>query len=372
MSDIERDFVHLARLAVESRQEDAAALIRRTFRGLMRQRPDLVPAAQEILEQMASASPVRGGVLAHPLPVDADSRLELLTREYPVTVPTPPVWSEQIADQLASIIEERHKATELMRAGIEPTRSALLIGPPGVGKTLAARWLAAKLGRPFLTLDLAAVMSSFLGRTGNNIRAVLGYARGAQSVLLLDEFDAIAKRRDDATDVGELKRLVTVLLQAVDDWPSDGLLLAATNHPELLDLAVWRRFDRLIEFPLPGVADIAAFVRQELGDSRPSAEVFDLLIDSFKGASFAEIARELNDAKRHGVIRGIDLRKRLEERAYELLRSSKTPRTNRVEIALGLVKDGLSQREIQRRTGVSRDTLRKRLGPTQRRIERDG
>lgn len=360
MADIERDFVHLARLAIEARQEDAAALIRRTFRGLIRQRPDLAPAAQEILEQISGGSPVRGGVVAHALPVDADSRLELLTREYPVTVPTEPVWSDQVAGQLVGIIEERRKAAELVRAGLEPTRSALLIGPPGVGKTLAARWLASQIERPFLTLDLAAVMSSFLGRTGNNIRAVLGYARGAGSVLLLDEFDAIAKRRDDATDVGELKRLVTVLLQAVDDWPSDGLLLAATNHPELLDPAVWRRFDCLIEFPMPNAANIAVFVRQELIDATPSPDLLDLLVETFKGSSFADIARELNDAKRQAVVRGIGLRKRLEERAYELFRGSKALRSKRTAIATDLVKRGFSQREVHRLTGVSRDTIRKR------------
>ena len=95
-------------------------------------------------------------------------------------------------------------------------------------------------------------MSSYLGRTGSNIRHVLDYAKGVDGVLLLDELDAIAKRRDDATDVGELKRLVTVLLQEIDDWPSSGLLIAATNHPGLLDPAVWRRFELRVSFPMPG------------------------------------------------------------------------------------------------------------------------
>ena len=134
-----------------------------------------------------------------------------------------------------------------------------------LGKTLAARWIAKKLNRPLIVLDLWAVMSSFLGRTGNNIRNVLDYAKGLDCVLLLDEFDAIAKRRDDAVEIGELKRLVTVLLQEIDEWPSSGLLLAATNHPDLLDPAVWRRFELIVEFPMPTEAEIRQAIELFLG-----------------------------------------------------------------------------------------------------------
>src|ERR1700733_11402427 len=141
--------------------------------------------------------------------------------------------------------------TKFADADLHPTKSALFVGPPGVGKTLAARWIAKKLNRPLIVLDLSAVMSSFLGRTGNNVRNVLDYAKGVECIFLLDEFDAIAKRRDDAVEVGELKRLVTVLLQEIDEWPSSGILIAATNHPELLDPAVWRRFDLIVKFPMP-------------------------------------------------------------------------------------------------------------------------
>ena len=104
---------------------------------------------------------------------------------------------------------------------MDPTRSALFTGPPGVGKTLAAKWMARELGQPLAILDLSAVMSSFLGRTGSNVRAVLDFARDRRCILLLDEFDAVAKRRDDTSEIGELKRLVTVLLQEIDGMANE-------------------------------------------------------------------------------------------------------------------------------------------------------
>ena len=146
------------------------------------------------------------------------------------------------------LVAEHSRVGDLLRAGLSPTRTALFIGPPGVGKTLGDGWLARELHRPLLTLDLSAVMSSFLGRTGANLRHVSDYAKGVPCIMLLDEIVAIAKRRDDSQEVGELKRLVTVLLQEIDDWPSGGLLIAATNHSDLLDPAVWRRFETQIAF----------------------------------------------------------------------------------------------------------------------------
>ena len=164
------------------------------------------------------------------IPVDIDTRLQLARPEYPVELDIEPVWTDSIRQKLEQIIFERHQEKDLYAAGLHPTRTALFTGPPGVGKTLAARWIAKKLDRPLIVLELSAVMSSFLGRTGSNIRNIFDYAKGVNCVLLLDELDAVAKRRDDAVEIGELKRLVTVLLQGIDDWPPTGILLAATNH----------------------------------------------------------------------------------------------------------------------------------------------
>ncbi|KOO11114.1 AAA family ATPase, partial [Vibrio xuii] len=145
------------------------------------------------------------------------------------------------SEAFVQVLLEREYNDALLSEGLQPTKSIIFQGPPGVGKTLSARWLANQLDLPLLTLDLATVMSSFLGKTGSNVRAVLEHAMSFPCVLLLDEFDAIAKRRDDDRELGELKRLVTVLLQTIDEWPATSLLIAATNHGELLDPAIWRR-----------------------------------------------------------------------------------------------------------------------------------
>lgn len=358
MADIEREFVHLARLAVSGRPQDMITLIRKNLRLMvMGDRHDLIEPAKQVMALLAVPSVTVRGLASHALPVDADSRLELLRREDEPELVTVPVWAPTISKTLHELVEERQRISELKDAGLGPSRSALFVGPPGVGKTMAARWLSRSLGLPLLTLDLAAVMSSYLGRTGNNIRAVLDFARRSPSVLLLDEFDAIAKRRDDSAEVGELKRLVTVLLQAVDEWPSDGLLLAATNHPELLDPAVWRRFDRVVEFPLPTSTDMVQLIKEQVGKVSIKPQLLDAMALVYAGESHSEIARQVGAARRESVLKGTQIEAVLGDAIGQACRDR--DQKTRLQVAEVLDSIGFSQRQIHDFTGLARDTIRR-------------
>jgi len=352
------ELVQLARLALAGRPQDVQAYVRRLARRYQSSFPDVASELNLLLQESPTRqSPIRREATA-PVPVDLESKLQLLRIETSPTLDVEPIWEAAVRQSLGQIISERQRYEELVKQGLSATRSIIFTGPPGVGKTLAARWVARELHRPLLTLDLSAVMSSFLGRTGANLRHVLDYAKGVDGVLLLDELDSIAKRRDDATDVGELKRLVTVLLQEIDDWPANGLLIAATNHADLLDPAVWRRFEMRIEFPMPTEKSVQRAVETFLGVDKASQTWNDVLAVALRGLSFSDIERELMQARRSAVVQGGPLEDALGHVVQR--RVEPLPRRERGQIAMWLTEAGISQRQAHDLTGVSRDTIRKK------------
>lgn len=292
------------------------------------------------------------------VPVDGDSKQALIRHDHLALDDREPVLTEAVRSRLDQVVEERENLKLLEKEGLAPTRSILFTGPPGVGKTFSARWISKRLGRPLLTLDLATVMSSYLGKTGSNIRAVLDYAKSVPCVLLLDEFDAIAKRRDDSSDIGELRRLVTVILQEVDDWPSDNLMIAATNHGELLDPAIWRRFDEVIAFEIPDEELVRGSLAQmiETKDQEAAAWI-PILARLWHGRSFSDLTRGMSSCRRRAVITGAPLAQCIAEFVRDDL--VKAPLPVRREAALTLDSAGVAGRRIHQLTGVARDTLRK-------------
>lgn len=186
-----------------------------------------------------------------PLPKDKDSSLDLVEILQPTVTLDDVALSENTLTSIKQIIEEQRKSNSLLKMGVTPTNRILFCGPPGCGKTMTANALAAELGLPLAYVRLDALVSSYLGQTGTNIRKIFEFVKEKHIVLFLDEFDAIAKKRDDAHELGELKRVVTTLLQNLDEMSANVFLIAATNHQHLLDPAIWRRFDISILLDLP-------------------------------------------------------------------------------------------------------------------------
>ncbi|ELM3751210.1 MAG: AAA family ATPase [Shewanella sp.] len=266
------------------------------------------------------------------------------------------VLSDQNKDIINQVLNEHENISKLKKFNLDPTKTMLFKGPPGVGKTLTAKWIADKMKLPLKILDLASIMSSLLGKTGSNIKEVFEEASRTPCVLLLDEFDSVAKKRDDNQDIGELKRLVTVLLQCIDSWPSSSLLIAATNHAELLDRAIWRRFELKLNFDNPTDEQIKSFVSKITNDSKVSELSF-----IFHGMSYSDIRTEINNNKKISILKGIELHK-------QLLAAFTTGKANlefdieeKKKIAIKLISSGVSQRKTSELLNISRPTIKKAL-----------
>lgn len=378
-SDFDKDLAQLVRLALGEQVEDVRLFVARLVRKYRASKPDLADQLDSFLrsKHARGRTPMRKASIApaksdQVMPVDDESRLSLLKIFKDEAGSVQPMLSDDLSEALNQLIQERRQSDRLAALGLYPARSAIFLGQPGVGKTLTARWIAAQLGVPLYVLDLTAVMSSLLGKTGSNLRTALDFAKRTPCVLLLDEIDAIAKRRSDDSDIGELKRLVTVILQEVDEWPATGLLLAATNHPELIDPALWRRFDLIIEFKLPDTTAAKEAIKRFLGPDLPLfVRWIDILAFVFNGVSFSDIERAIQRFRRSlalGTASDADLVEEfVKSRALALEHSA------RIELSVLLAKQSrLSQHAISDITGVSRDTIRKYVSaktPTKRRSE---
>ena len=194
------------------------------------------------------------------VPVDNESRMALIDIIYPNNNSVKTILNESIQGQIKEFIQNYKMSDKIKRLGFNISNSLLLYGPPGCGKTNTAYMIAKELNLPLVITRLDSLISSYLGTTAKNIRQVFEFADKFPCVLFLDEFDAIAKARDDVNELGELKRVVNSLLQNIDNLNKDCVVIAATNHEQLLDTAVWRRFDYKLKLDIPDVETIYELV----------------------------------------------------------------------------------------------------------------
>lgn len=280
---------------------EATALM--IIKKIRKDRPDVADEISHTLAYLGASSVTARTLNMQSLPVDKESRYALVDVEDPLDTPAP-ILDEYTRQQIDDFIKERNMMPQFLQAGIVPPNSLLLSGHPGVGKTYIVHWISSQLKLPLVTLDLATSISSYLGRSGQNIRSIFEYAKAQPAVLFLDELDAIAKRRDDSADLGELKRLVNVLLKEIEDYPTTSIIIGATNHPELLDKAIWRRFDRSLTIQMPEVPERKSLLLRHLdgtGDKIGNATL-DYIAANTRGVNAADICKLCEHMKRQFLL----------------------------------------------------------------------
>jgi len=240
-------------------------------------------------------------------PRDKDRNAQLVELADPARDVDDLVLNAEVRSGLERIVNEWRKADILRAHGLRPAGKLLFYGPPGVGKTVAAECIAKALYLPLATVRFDAVVSSYLGETAANLRCVFEFARTRPMVLLFDEFDAIGKQRGSVEEHGELKRVVNSFLQLLDSFHSETVTVAATNYEGLLDPALWRRFDAVIAFPLPGPAEIEAVLCRQLRQVTVAKNVrLSELAKRLTGFSHADVERVAVEAIKDTILAGQD------------------------------------------------------------------
>jgi SpoVK/Ycf46/Vps4 family AAA+-type ATPase len=209
-----------------------------------------------------------------------------------------------LAERLQRVLVEQRQQKRLREHALQPRRKLLFIGPPGSGKTMTASALAGELHAPLFTIMLEGLITKFMGETAAKLKLVFDAIRQSRGVYLFDEFDALGAHRSQANDVGEIRRVLNSFLQLVEKDNSDSLIVAATNHPQMLDRALFRRFDDVIEYTLPDHRLAEEILRRKLGPFETVDLNWDEILPEAEGLSHADLARAAEEAAKQAVLGG--------------------------------------------------------------------
>lgn len=292
--------------------------------------------AQELREMIdnAKARVARGGVTHH-IARPRGELANLLKVTYPKDRLADVVLDDLSEGQLHRILKEQRSFARIREFGLSPRRKLLLVGPPGTGKTMTASALAGELGLPLLSVRLDALITKFMGETAAKLRQVFDSISDIRGVYFFDEFDAIGSHRGLGNDVGEIRRVLNSFLQMIEQDHSNSVIIAATNHPDLLDPALFRRFDAVVQYHLPDRDQIAHLISTRLGGFFPEKLPMKEVVSAAVGLSFAEIVRAVDEAMKDAILHEMRvadpdvLRKMLGERYMLTKRSANKNKVSR-------------------------------------------
>ncbi|MEL6115120.1 ATP-binding protein [Photobacterium sp. SP02] len=213
------------------------------------------------------------------------------------------VLSDEIKNKLTRFLDENRNSKKIRQFGLVPKRHLMLYGPPGTGKTMSASVVACELHLPLFIVRMDSLMTKYMGETSAKLRSIFDYISQHRGVYLFDEFDTIGSKRSITNDVGEVRRVLNTFLQLLDEHHSDSLIIAATNHKEILDNALYRRFDDVIEYQNPESSDISVLIESKFISFELDIENKEKLIVAADGLSYAEISKSCDDAMKTAIIK---------------------------------------------------------------------
>jgi len=259
---------------------------------------DLVDTVRKKNPPIARISPVI------PLTQPRGEMASLLSVSYPSAKLSDLVLSDAVRESINSLISEQRQKEKLIKFGLTPSRRVLFVGAPGTGKTSTANALAGELGLPLFTIRFDTLITKYMGETAAKLRMVFDALTETRGVYLFDEVDAVAGDRSNGNDVGEIRRVLNSFLQFLDQDDSDSVIVAATNHPRLLDHAIFRRFDQIVKFTPPRPDEIQTVIINRLTAFNLSRVNWTRVTEAAKGLNHADICAGAETAAKKAVISG--------------------------------------------------------------------
>lgn len=264
--------------------------------------------AQELRELVdrvkaqAKTSEISRGIKPIPMAQPRGELAGLLIVSYPKDRLVDMAVDEDLGFKISRILLEQRQREKIRGHGLSPLRKLLLIGPPGTGKTMTASVLAGELGLPLFMVQLDGLITKYMGETAAKLRLIFDAIQSARGIYFFDEFDALGGERANKNDVGEIRRVLNSFLKFLELDESDSLILGATNHVTLLDRALFRRFDNVIEYPLPSLVIAEKVMKARLSLLDASSIAWDKAVAATKGLSHADITRACEQAAKNAIL----------------------------------------------------------------------